>query len=287
MSRALETWAATMRAEGIRERTISERVRIVAQAARQLDEEPTALTRESIVAWLGDLPSAGTRASYFGAIRAWSRWLRDEQIRADDPTARLKTPRVPRRLPRPISREHLEDLLNKSGVHLRARVMIHLAAYEGLRVHEIAAVRGEDVDLLGRRLFVRGKGGVEAWLPLHETVAADALLMPRRGWWFESYSYKDRAGEHILPGSVTSAIGRALTRCEIRATAHQLRHFFGTELLRSGVDVRVVQELMRHASLSSTQIYTLVVDDQERAGLAKLRPVHEQPRSTIEGRKAA
>jgi site-specific recombinase XerD len=274
----LDAWAATMRAEGIRDRTIRERVRIVEQAARATGASVTTLTRDGIIDWLGALPSPGTRATYFGAVRVWCRWLRDEQLRDDDPTARLRTPRVPRRVPRPVKREHLEELL-RSRVHHRARVMIHLAAYQGLRVHEIAALRGEDVDLIGHQLRVAGKGGVVAWVALHDVVAVDARDMPAIGWWFPTYPYKGRGDTHVLPGSVTSAIGRGLARCGIRATAHQLRHFFATELLHSGVDVRVVQELMRHATLSSTQLYTLVDDEQQRSALTKLRPVREPRRA--------
>lgn len=284
MSTELDTWAAKMRAEGLSDRTVSGRVSAVALCARTTGRPPTGLREDDIVGWLATPRfSPGTRQKYYGAIHAWSVHLVRAGVRDDDPTEYLRTPRVPRRQPRPVADEHLEAVLG-SRMHRRTRVMIHLMAYQGLRRHEVAKLRGEDVDLLAQTVTVVGKGGVRAVLPLHQVVADDALTMPRRGWWFPSYADPTRP---VKAHSVGGVVARAIRRAGVEATGHQLRHFFGTELLRAGVDVRIVQELMRHASLNTTALYTRVHADQQRAGLAKLQPVRERRCRESEVREAA
>lgn len=280
----LETWAAKMRAEGLSDTTITERVRAVGRCTRVTEADPLRLTEDDVVTWLASPAlSPGSRQKYYGSIHAWSLYLIRAGLRTDDPTEYLRSPRVPRRQPRPVADEALEMLLD-SRMHHRTRVMIHLMAYQGLRRHEVAKFRGEDIDLIAGTVTVRGKGNVIAVNPLHEVVAADAATMPRRGWWFPAY--RDPS-QHVQAHSVGGVVARAIRRTGTNATGHQLRHWFGTSLLASGVDVRIVQELMRHASLNTTALYTRVHADQQRAGLAKLRPVHERHPRQNEAREAA
>lgn len=261
----LIAWQASMRAEGLAQRTVADRPTVIARAAAAMGCDVLAMTEDSIVEWIASCATPGTRATYFGALRAWHAWLLRTDRRTDDPTARLRTPRVPRRLPRPVATAHLEALL-ASRMHKRTRVMIHLAAFQALRVHEVAKVRGEDVDVMGGTLRVIGKGGVEAHLPLHPTVRADARRMPRQGWWFPALE----GDGPIRRDSVSSIISEAMGRVGVPGTAHQLRHWYATTLLEEGVDVRVVQELMRHASLATTAIYTRVSDRQRVDAVARL-----------------
>lgn len=207
-------------------------------------------------------------------LRSWFRWLRQSGHRDDDPLADLKAPRVPRRHPRPIATTHLEHLLS-IRMKRRTRMMILLAAYEGLRVHEIAKMRPEHVDEAAGALFVVGKGGVERDLPLHEAVLDALVYMPRRGWWFPAYKPNElfpRGGGHILPRSVSTVISDTMARAGVPGSAHSLRHWFATALLTEGADTRTVQELLGHASLATTQIYTEVADTR------RAEAVHRLPR---------
>ena len=151
----------------------------------------------------------------------------------------------------------------------RTRAMILLAAFAGLRVHEIAKVRGEHLDLVDRRLTVHGKGDITATLPLHHRIVEHAYAagMPRTGWWFPG---SDRG--HQRRESVGQTIKEVMVRAGVLGSAHQLRHWYGSELLANGVDLRTVQELMRHRSVSSTQIYTQVTDQRRVAGIDSLDP---------------
>ena len=269
-----------MRAEGLASRTVQERPRVIARAAEALGVDATRFTDAQLSAWLAGLTaadgsgrpaSAGTRATYHGALRAWHAWLVRTGRRDDDPTARIRTPKVPRRLPRPVPTADLQRLLD-SRMHRRTRVMVHLATWQGLRVHEIARVRGEDVNLDAGTLRVIGKGGSDDVVPLHPVVAADARTMPRRGWWFPAV---DGPGP-VRRDSVSAVLSRALKRAGIDATAHQLRHWYGTQLVESGTDIRVAQTLMRHASLATTALYVAVSDRQQRDALARLPVLGER-----------
>jgi integrase/recombinase XerD len=233
------------------------------------------VTREDLTRWLGNPEHAAwTRATYWGHARAWCLFLVETGRRTDDPAAKMRRPRVPRGLPRPLSNEQVATVLAVAGrsspwhpgAGTRAHVYILLAAYAGLRVHEIAQLRGEDVDELSVRV-VDGKGGHDRLIPTHPFIWAAAANLPGRGLWFPSYG---KAG-HINPNSVSVAIRRALAAAGIEGHAHQLRHTFGTQVLKSsGGNLRVAQELLGHASPASTALYTLVDDSDLRAAVLGL-----------------
>lgn len=262
----LDAWARMMRAEGLAERTFTDRPAIVRRAASAMGVAPTAFTTDQLVEYLAYLPTAGTRQTYFSALRSWHLWLVGRGVRADDPMADLRRPRAPRRRPHPVSTGNLDRFLN-SGIRGRTRTAALLCSYQGLRVHEAAKVRGEDVDLVSETLRVVGKGGVEEFLPLHPVIAAEAKRYPQRGYWFPSHV---RPGRPIRSTSLSSGLSRAMHRAGVPGSAHSLRHWHATELVRSGVNARIVQTLMRHASLATTAIYVEVDDDQQRAGLRML-----------------
>jgi site-specific recombinase XerD len=154
--------------------------------------------------------------------------------------------------------------------------MVYLAAFQGLRAHEIAKFKGEDLDVTAQQITVLGKGRVERTLPLHPLVAEWAEHFPRRGYWFPS---RDDPKGHVRSRSVTSAVAEVLRRAGIpKGAAHRLRHTYATRLVQNGENLRVVQELLRHASLQTTQIYTGVTFEQQRAAGARLGlPVPEVP----------
>ena len=144
-----------------------------------------------------------------------------------------------------------------------------LAAYAGLRVHEVAKIHGRDIDWFNDSIVVTGKGGKTARIPLHDRLVVLARDMPRDDWWFPSPSRPGPVRSH----AVSASIRRTMQTCGYDGKPHQLRHFYGTELVRAGVHLRVVQQLMRHESPATTAIYTQVDDEQLRAGIAALRPI--------------
>lgn len=145
--------------------------------------------------------------------------------------------------------------------------MILLALLAGLRVHEIAKIRGEDFDLMAGLLWVRGKVRKLKSVPLHPRLVELASEMPAEGWWFPM---RGAPSEHVHAKSVSDVVGRTMRRAGVNGTPHALRHWFGSTLLDEDVDIRVVQELMRHKSIASTQVYTAVPTGRRREAVGRL-----------------
>ncbi len=255
-----------MRAQGLSERTIGERTGTMRQVLTHAHTDPLTLAAADILAFLARPLSASTRATYHASIRAFCAWMQRTGRRADNPADRTPRPRRPKSRPRPIEASQLHALLATAN-RRRTRAYVLLGALAGLRVHEIAKVRGDDIDPYTHVLTVVGKGGKVAQVPLHDDLVALAATMPTTGWWFPSYAV-DR--EHVSSTAVSQAVSDAMRRAGFEGKPHQLRHFYGTELVRAGVNLRIVQTLMRHESPATTAIYTKVDFDQLRAGIAAL-----------------
>jgi integrase/recombinase XerD len=272
-----ELWHVAARKSG---RTTSERIRVINLFAHEADCNPVTVEPVAIMRWLRsheDDWSDSTAATYHSYLRAWFKWLIIEEHRVDDPMIKLGTPKYPERVPRPVPDDGLVKLL-VSRMHHRTRVMILLAALAGLRVSEVARVKGEDIDLEKCVIYVmRGKGKKRAALPLHHLLVEAAHTMPRRGVWFPGM--RGRAHTHVLGKSVSDIVGQAMRRAGAQGTAHCLRHWYGTTLLEDGADLRTVQELLRHASLATTAIYTKVPDQRRHEAINKLDPFRAARRS--------
>lgn len=264
----VKAWKASMQGQGLSQRTITERIRVINQVATATGADPAALTPHTISTWLATLPSAATKSTYYAVLRAWSRWLVHSDRRADDPTTRVPTPKTPAGHPRPVTDAQLDAVL---ALPLRqdTRTKIILGAYAGMRVHEIAKIRGEDISPVAGTITITGKGGRTDTLPAHQLILQQANLYPRRGLWFPSPSDPTVP---VRAKTVSAVISDAFDRADAPATAHQLRHYFATSLLRAGTDSRVVQSLMRHESLATTGRYLAVNTDQQRAALSGLHP---------------
>ncbi|MBB2892196.1 tyrosine-type recombinase/integrase [Flexivirga oryzae] len=251
-------------ASGHSDRTISAREYTIRRLLAA-DLDPLTSSADDLTEWLstlrdsrtGELVTRSSKATYRAQVRAFFRWLHETGRRDDDPTSRLPRPRAQRGVPRPLSVAQVEQLLKACDDPRAAwtRAYVSLAAFAGLRVHEIAKIRGQDVR--GGRLFVRGKGGHEALLPMHPLLVELAERMPDTGWWFPTSSQLG----HVHRCSVSTAIKRAMDRAGVPGTPHALRHFYGTQVLKSsGGNLRTTQQAMRHVSIQSTAIYTLVDD---------------------------
>ena len=264
----LSQWGRWQRAQGHSENTINARTARVRSIAETSNVAPEDMTQDHVVNYLAALKTRSTKATYYSHLRAWFRWLIVIDYRDDDPTLKVPAPKAPRRSPRPITDKEMV-LLIASRMHARTRMMILLASLQGLRVHEIAKFRGEDIDWTSKRLRVLGKGEVDATLPLSVEVALLAASFPRRGYWFVALDTpnRKRPAEHINSRSVSDVVGDAMKRQGITGGPHRLRHWYGTRLVKAGSNLRVVQEMLRHASLQTTQIYTKVDEDQMRAAM--------------------
>lgn len=260
-------WRTWQQGQSLSLRTVEDRCAAVLRCAEWAAQDPQSLRPDQISGWLasGDW-ARNTRWSYHACLNSWFCWLVQMEYRADNPMAKVGRPKRARGVPRPVSDDNMRRLL-RSRMHRRTRAMVLLGSMQGLRAHEIAKVKGSDLDLIDRTMVVTGKGGVTATLPLHPLVVEIAYQMPRKGFWFPG---ADRG--HQRRESVSQTISEAMVRAGVPGSAHCLRHWFGTALVRAGVDLRTVQTLMRHQNLSSTAIYTAVADEQCSKGIQLLDP---------------
>lgn len=229
--------------------------------------------RRHVLAFISRAQHPGTRNHRLHALRAFFRFLIEHGYRRDDPTAGIEQVRQPRYLPRPISQEHAADLLQAAGpISPRTRAIVGLLLYSGLRRSEAAGLRWGDVDYRTKRLRVLGKGSKERVIPMSQALV-DVLLAwrphsPDAGWVFPSPDPRD--SRHIPPLALWKDVVTAGEAIGLRVSPHMLRHTFATELLSNRVDIRHVQELLGHASLTSTQIYTGVVIEHLEEDVAQL-----------------
>lgn len=256
----IEEWCAWMTAQGLSERTINER----AMLFTRLKGEPLNLTPADLIRELGRTElSNASKSTYINHMRAFFAWAIRMEYTTKDPTTKLPAPRVPRGTPKPVTDIEMRRLA-RAPMRRKTRAMVLLCAYQGFRIHEAVKVRGEDIDLERGTVFVNGKGGIRVDLPLSDVIRDLAATMPREGFWFPS------GDSHVKANSASDTVGKAMRRAGVEGSAHSLRHWYGTQLLRRGANMRVVQELMRHSNLATTAIYTQVDPDQKRAAIASL-----------------
>lgn len=280
---ALEMFTDYQRAQRLAPTTIRNRKSILTSLARRtgclVELDVFTLRRH----FARDTVTASTMRTERGAILAFYSFLHSEGLRDDNPATKLPAVQVAKGTPRPFTATQVDAMLN-SGAYTRTRAMILVGYYQGFRVSSIARVHGRDIDLMSNTIRTIGKGGKERRLPLHPVIADLARSMPTDGYWFPA---RKNPVAHMNPSSVTNLITNAKLRAGIldpRLTPHSLRHSFGTDLVEAGVDIRVVQELMMHESLSTTQIYTGVSERRKQEGIVTLVPRSIPRRS---GRRAA
>lgn len=225
---------------------------------------------------LGLAPSSRARTQ--AAVRGFHKFLMLEGLRLDNPAVKLESPKLPSRLPKALSVDQVLQLLSAAGpsfdedvldpIGLRDRALLELLYSTGARVSELAALDLDEVSDQGL-IRVRGKGSKERLVPVG-SFAARALeaymTRVRPGLVKKSTPalFLNQQGGRLSRQSIWQIIQRAGESCGIDVSPHTLRHCFATHLIEGGADVRVVQELLGHASVTTTQIYTKVTIDTLR-----------------------
>jgi integrase/recombinase XerD len=242
--------------------------------------------------------SASTAARALVTVRGLHRFAAREGMLADDVTRAVHAPVLPRRLPKAISVDDVERLLKAAALGegplaLRDTALLELLYSTGARISEAVGLHVDDVDREERAVILHGKGGKERIVPVgsYALVALEAYLVrgraalaakggragsagPRGGRSGTSALFLNARGGPLSRQSAWTILNTAAERAGITSgvSPHTLRHSFATHLLDGGADVRVVQELLGHASVTTTQIYTLVTVDQLREVYATAHP---------------
>ncbi|WP_277210445.1 site-specific tyrosine recombinase XerD [Isoptericola croceus] len=233
--------------------------------------------------------SASSAARSLAAVRGWHRFAHAEGLTADDPAAQVAAPSQTRRLPHALSVDDVARLLAAASsgdtpAGLRDRALLELLYSTGGRISEVV---GLDVDDVGSDAVVRlfGKGSKERIVPVgsYARDAVDAYLVRARPALAAAGSARGRStpalflntrGNRLSRQSAWAVLQGAAERAGLteHVSPHTLRHSFATHLLAGGADVRVVQELLGHASVTTTQIYTMVTPEALREVYAATHP---------------
>jgi integrase/recombinase XerD len=255
---------------------------------QQFDTDLVAATRNDILRYQSQRMREGRKvrseARLLSSLRRFYRYLCREDVRETDPTSQIESPRLGRPLPSSLTEADVDDLLAQpdatDALGLRDRTMLEVLYATGLRVSELVGLKLEHVNTRQGVIRCIGKGNKERLVPVGE-VALD---------WLQKYMWESRPA--LLNGRVTDDMfptrrGKAMTRqafwylikryalqagIDKDLSPHTLRHAFATHLLNHGADLRVVQLLLGHSDLSTTQIYTHVAKERLKTLHAEHHP---------------
>lgn len=230
--------------------------------------------------------TATSAARSLVAVRGLHRFLVLEGVTVDDPAADVRPPAAPKRLPKAISTAQVEQLLEAASVggtptSWRDRALLELLYGCGARISEATGLDVDDLDLDGGAVRLLGKGGKERVVPIGSfarTAVDEYLVRARPGFAVRGTGtpalFLNSRGGRLSRQSAWAALRASAERAGLGTdiSPHTLRHSFATHLLDGGADVRVVQELLGHASVTTTQIYTLVTADRLREVYAAAHP---------------
>ncbi|NQU62387.1 MAG: site-specific tyrosine recombinase XerD [Rhodospirillales bacterium] len=250
----------------------------------------------------------GTSARHLSTLRQFFRFLYAERVRADDPTAALDSPRQGKRIPKYLSEAEVEDLLTAARAWtgpegLRLVALLETLYATGMRVSELVGLPVSALSRDRQFLVVLGKGAKERMVPLSEP-ARDALeeylavrdkFIPQKGggrtprgsgrgsgggsggkWLFPSRG----SGGHLTRARLAQLLKQVAVEAAIqpsRVSPHVLRHSFASHLLANGADLRSLQQMLGHADIATTQIYTHVLDDRLKALVQDAHPLADAP----------
>ena len=273
--------------------------------ARRSGTDVMRIGTDDIRAWLADLAerdlAPASTARKLSAARQFHKFLVVDGLRTDDPAAILVGPKSQRTVPRVLTIADVDRLLNQARVEaqapheraaprlraLRTQALLETLYASGLRVSELVSLPAAAARLREPLLTIRGKGGRERLVPLNRRaraaigdwrngLAADAPKRAGSRWLFPS----DAASGHITRQHFARDLKRLAESAGLSGldlSPHVLRHAFASHLLQNGADLRVVQELLGHADISTTQIYTHVLDERMRAMVRDLHPLGDAP----------
>jgi len=263
---------------------------LIGQGIDDLD----AVTEQTVAAFLVSLRegseahpplSATSAARTVVAVRGFHKFAVSDGLALADPAAAVKPPTPAKRLPKALPLSDVEAILEAAGapdtvLAMRDRALLEVLYGTGARISEAVGLDVDDLDAVDGTVLLRGKGGKERLVPVggyaREAVAAyltrarPELVAARSG----PAMFLNSRGGRLSRQSAWSVLVKAAERAGVTASVspHTLRHSFATHLLDGGADVRVVQELLGHASVTTTQVYTLVTVDNLREVFATAHP---------------
>ena len=300
LAKALETYLSHLRVErGLSQNTAGAYRRDLSRYVNFLRSravtDPSAITSTDVSDFLLALRSGAAGASSLApasasrcitAVRGWHKFIAEEGITVDNPAAQVKPPAIAKRLPKALSISQVEALIEAANIDdsplgLRDRALIELLYATGARISEVVSLSIDDFDRDNGVVRLFGKGSKERLVPVgrYALAALDAYLVQSRpilglkGTGSPAI-FLNTLGRPLSRQSAWAVLQGAAKRANLseHISPHTLRHSFATHLLNGGADVRVVQEMLGHASVTTTQIYTKVTIDHLREVYATSHP---------------
>ncbi len=196
------------------------------------------------------------------SLRGFFKWACANEKTKSNPTLTLEQPKIPQKLPKVMTAEEINSILNQDLSKLH-RVIIELLYGCGLRVSELVNLKINDFDLNGKYLECTGKGSKDRIVPLgKKAISAIKNYLPEREYNLQKYNLQSKQllinekGKQVTRQEVYTFIHEQGKKLHKAISPHTLRHTFATHLLENGADLRVVQELLGHSDVSTTQLYT-------------------------------
>jgi integrase/recombinase XerD len=302
----VESFLEMMSAErGAATNTLQSYERDLEDARSFLNERSVRLTDatpDDLRAYLGHLArqgfAASSQARRLSALRQFFKFLYGEGLRGDDPTGILDAPKKGRSLPKILSVEDVTRLIERAETEAREpggnlllkrrmHLLVELLYATGMRVSELVSLPASVLAQTGRFLVVKGKGNKERLVPLSraavsaletygEALAADIGDDPAAGdFLFPAQSKEGFLARQVFARDLKALAGRAGIRAST-LSPHVLRHAFASHLLQNGADLRAVQELLGHSDISTTQIYTHVLEERLHQLVQNHHPLAKQ-----------
>ncbi len=245
--------------------------------------------------WADGGLGASTAARKLSALKQYCLFVQGEGLRDDNPAHRLRAPKAPKPLPKGLTRDEVDRLMetaarNDSPKGLRRLAMLEILYAGGLRVSELVGLKTAQTRRKDGCLLIKGKGGRERLVPLTRPAleALEAWNEVRAQTMPKGVDAQARAKPFLFPGGSKSGhltreafalilkdLAREAGLPPSRVSPHVLRHAFATHLLEGGADLRAVQTLLGHADISTTQIYTHVLDARLKALVEQAHPLSE------------
>jgi integrase/recombinase XerD len=256
-------------------------------------------TADNVRAWLDDMTARGLEASTaarkLSAVRQLHKFLYAEGLRSDDPTSVISGPKRGRPLPSVLSVSEVDRLLTRAAEEaaregltpvqrrfaVRRAAMLELLYATGLRVSELVSLPAGAVRPGAPMLSVRGKGGKERLAPLTDAAKQCVARWREIGgpgdspFLFPADGETGHLSRQVFARELKELVGLAGLRSEL-VSPHVLRHAFASHLLQNGADLRIVQQLLGHADIATTQIYTHVLDERAKAMVRDLHPLADE-----------
>lgn len=206
--------------------------------------------------------SATSVTRKIASLRGFFKWVCANELSPVNPTLTLEQPKVPQRLPKVMTMQEINEILNQDLSKIQ-RVMLELLYGCGLRVSELVNLKINDYDLKGKFLECTGKGSKDRIVPMgNKACEAVKDYLPERDFLVQKFNQKTKQllinekGKNVTRQEVYTFIHEQGKKIHKAISPHTLRHSFATHLLENGADLRVVQELLGHSDVSTTQLYT-------------------------------